>query len=368
MGEHTLDFHLPEGMMAIDGHIHIDQWSDGKNEGFDSYLGPLEAYREQNGMAWANVASIPILGGRDASQNMMAAILKLENPHYFALGGLVHPNLPVTLPVPEEYGFVQQVEELIDLGFDGLKMLEGKPNARRLLGLSFADRAFDAYFSLLEERQIHLLWHVNDPANFWDRSSMSQYAIDRGWCYDGPGFLSYEEGYQEVYTVLRRHPKLKVTFAHLFFLSEQPDRLVELLDSYPNVCVDITPGSEMYRNMSADRKLWREIFTRYADRILLGTDTYTFTPLETAKDRLETIFRFLLTEDDLTLYSVPIKGLGLDQETVSRILSGNFLRRVGAAPRKISREKLGAYIQKYLPLIKNEENRTAVQAYYSQRL
>ena len=362
------NFHLPEGMTAIDGHIHIEHWADGREGGHDNFMGPLEDYRRECGLTWGNVACIPVLRGRDASQNIMGGLLKLENPRYFAHGGLVYPPLPVQLPVPKDFAFVRQVEELMEIGFDGIKMLEGKPNVRRLLGVSLADPAYDEYFSLLEEGQIHLLWHVNDPANFWDRSTLSQYALDRGWCYEGEGFLSYEEGYEEIYTILQRHPLLKVTFAHLFFLSEQPDRLVQLFETYPNVCVDITPGSEMYRNMSIDRKLWRHIFTRYADRFLLGTDTYSLTPLEMAKDRLENIFQFLLTEkENLSLYSFPIKGLGLDRKTVSQILSGNFRRRVGEKPRKIDQEKLRAYIQKYLPLV-GAENKEELLAYCGQRL
>ncbi len=276
-------------MTAIDGHIHIEHWADGR-EGDMTTLWVLwritagvRTYMGQCGLhsCFERKRRIAKYNGRT---------VEVENPRYFAHGGLVYPQLPVQLPVPKDFAFVRQVEELMEIGFDGIKMLEGKPNVRCLLGVSLADPAYDEYFSLLEEGQIHLLWHVNDPCKLLGSLYVISVCSGQRLVLRRRGISQLRRGYEEIYTILQRHPLLKVTFAHLFFLSEQPDRLVQLFETYPNVCVDITPGSEMYRNMSIERKLWRHIFTRYADRFLLGTDTYSLTPLEMAKDRLENIF------------------------------------------------------------------------------
>ena len=50
--------------------------------------------------------------------------------------------------------------------------------------------------------------------------------------------------------ILERHPKIKFIFAHMYFMSAQLPRLSALLDAYPNMMVDITPGLEIYINLS----------------------------------------------------------------------------------------------------------------------
>jgi len=75
-----------------------------------------------------------------------------------------------------------------------------------------------------------------------------------------------------VINVLQRHPDIKVVFAHFFFMSAQLERLGEYLDRYPNMCVDLTPGIEMYRNFSKNPEGARNFFRKYQDRILYGTD------------------------------------------------------------------------------------------------
>ena len=73
-------------------------------------------------------------------------------------------------------------------------------------------------------------------------------------------------------SVLARHPRLRIVFAHFFFMSAQLDRLSGILDRYENVSVDLTPGIEMYENFSAAPERARAFFVRYADRIIYGTD------------------------------------------------------------------------------------------------
>ena len=57
--------------------------------------------------------------------------------------------------------------------------------------------------------------------------------------------------FDEALGVVRDNPKLKVTFAHFFFMSDNLQRLGDIFDRYPNVNVDITPGVEMYEDFSS---------------------------------------------------------------------------------------------------------------------
>lgn len=357
-------FSFPEGFTSVDSHVHIHaNWEDGAEFGNENYRKQLEAYRRTGGFSYVNVLGIPYLRTRDVCQNLMIALLKLENPHFYAYAGLVYPDQPVRLPFRDGLSPEEQLEDILAVGFDGVKMLEEKPNARKLLGLALDDPAYEPFFAEMEQRQEHLVWHVNDPANFWDPETFRTSGINPAWCYAGEGFLSYEQTYTEVLNVMQRHPLLKVTFAHLFFMSEQPERLAALLERYPNLTVDLAPGIEMYPGMSQNPARWKEIFTQYADRIIFASDYSTCTPADVKAQTLQHLYRFLLTDDPFTFYTgKPVHGLGLDREIVDKILSHNFLRQVGGTPRPIDKEALKAYIRKYAPTITDLHNKDRVLA------
>ncbi len=73
--------------------------------------------------------------------------------------------------------------------------------------------------------------------------------------------------------MLDKHPRLNATLAHFFFLSEYRDRVEEILEKYPNVKFDLTPGWEMYIAFSKDTEGWHDFFEKYSERILFGTDS-----------------------------------------------------------------------------------------------
>ena len=75
--------------------------------------------------------------------------------------------------------------------------------------------------------------------------------------------------YAEVDHVLERHPGLRAIFAHFYFLSADLKRAGRFLDEHPNVCLDLTPGSEMYdnftRNYDGEEGYFAEETTSNAD-------------------------------------------------------------------------------------------------------
>ncbi len=357
--------YVPKGIIPVDSHVHIySVWEDGKEQGFDNYKTQLEAYRKEGGFSFVNVLAIPYLRTRDVCQNLMIAILKLENPNFYGYGGLVYPNQPIALPFSDGFSPEEQLRDLMAVGFDGIKMLESKPNSRKLLGVPLNSPAYEPFFDAMEQSGQHLVWHVNDPANFWNKETFINSGINPAWCYDGKGFLKYEEIYAEVFEVLRSHPSLKVTFAHLLFMSEQPDRLVNLLERYPNITVDLAPGIEMYPAMSKNPARWREIFTQFADRIIFATDFLTTDNPKEKADAFSDIYRFLLTDDSFTFYTgKQVKGLGLDKKSAEQIISHNFMRQAGGTPRPINREAFKAYIRKYEHTITDTHNKERIFAY-----
>ncbi len=252
--------------------------------------------------------------------------------------------------------FAQNVDYLSLLGCDGIKMIEGKPQMRQMLPIpDFDTPTLAPYWHKLAESQFPLVWHVNDPEEFWDRARIPSWALERGWYYSGGGFVNNEAQYTQVLNVLKRNPRLKVIFAHFFFMSAQLPRLSRILDEYPNACVDLTPGVEMYFNFSVNLAATRDFFLRYQDRILFGTDigakallvdpSQGIQPAESL-ERVNLIRRFLESDGEFTLNSesgflfgnsgTPLHGIALPEDVLQKIYCKNFERVVSSRPRAVN--------------------------------
>ena len=91
----------------------------------------------------------------------MIAFYKLAHKNAFAHGGLIYPEYPAPDEMPEGMDFVTQYKELMEIGFDGMKMLEGKPSLHKMVGKDLSCDLFDPFFAALEKEGTHLIFHVN---------------------------------------------------------------------------------------------------------------------------------------------------------------------------------------------------------------
>ncbi len=341
----------------IDSHWHLYTL---ESEG-QSLIPTMEQAKERGGLKTLNLCSIPIYLELGPEQNILMALYKLADPTAYAYGGLVYPDKPFRTPMPQGMDPLSQYEELMALGFDGIKMLETKPTEQKAYGVRIDDMTFDAFFAACEKNGTPMIWHVADPETFWDIDRIPQRFLDRGWYYGDGTYLSYEDTYGQVERVLQRHPGLKATFAHFYFLSGHPERLERLFARYPGVGVDITPGSEMFADFLQNREYYKEFFEKYAHRITFGTDTSVKTAdLERFVTRSLDLQRFLATEEELEIITVPTRGLGLSQAAQERILWKNFEEAAGEAPRPVDKAALRAYVKKYEHLLTHEDIRAYI--------
>lgn len=305
----------------IDAHVHVMPGDP------DILLQRLLAHGAQA----FNVLGVPTLWGQD--NNLRSLHFKNLRPGAtWAFGGL-HWQGKVC-PQPEK-----QLELLIAAGFDGLKLLETKPDMQKDLGFLPDDQAFDAMFALAEEKHIPILWHVGDPAPFWHLDQAPQFAVENGWTYEGEGFLSLNELYERTERVLERHPNLRVILAHLYFCSDDMTHLMRLFERFPQVHIDITPGIEMYHNFAKDRDKWQDFFQKYSHRILLGSDT-TNDPGEGSWGNLAALTRLILKDEDFEIWDIAMRGFSLSPAQFEAITRGNFTRLAGKAPKPINPEGL----------------------------
>jgi len=248
------------------------------------------------------------------------------------------------------------VESMRRCGCDGLKIIEGKPSMRRFMAAipDFDLPCWEPLWDYLEQTQFPVLWHLNDPESCWGKPEDAPRHIRLGNELYDDTYPNNETQYAQMEAILERHPNIKFIFAHLYFMSAQLPRLGALLDKYPNVMVDITPGLEIYVNLSQNTEEARIFFEKYRDRILYGSDIGArcvladgFAPLneDECLARMELIDglltpgtnrvmhedgRYLINTDDFTL-----RGLSLSEETLNRIYWQNFQRYVGDTPAKV---------------------------------
>jgi len=246
---------------------------------------------------------------------------------------------------------VGQVEQMRALGYDGLKMLEGKPSLRG--GTATAQdwapwtldhRYYAPLWEALEALDRPVTLHVADPVDWWN-SADPAVAIYRT---EAP----QESFFQEAIAVLERHPRLRINFAHFLFMGPQLDRMGDLLSRFPGMRVDMAMGDEFLYYLSDDPERARDFFIRWQDRILYGTDISDRNSLRHAWAKAATLRRFLETGDAFVnptqeaLGQPPqrgsngrleLRGLDLPPEVLGRVLALNFEAFAGANPMLLPR-------------------------------
>jgi len=337
--------------LPLDGHVHY---------GHPAFKDRLVAVMDELGVERFNVVCTP----HPTRLSLVPDALHLK-AHYpervFVFGGL---DISALVIDPGNAGafFAHYVDTLLEMGCDGIKMIEGKPDMRKLLNVPpFDGPVYAPYWEKMAAAGVPLIFHVNDPAEFWDKERIPDWARSSGWFYGDGTFVDNETQYAEIVSVLTRHPDLKVVLAHFFFLSGDLPRLADCLDRFPGMHVDLTPGIEMYPNFSADPVRTRDFFLKYQDRILFGTDIGAKAMLATPQlgiEREESLVRnrlvrrFLESEGEFRLdlqqgylfgkFDGAFRGIQLPVPVLEKIYFGNFEKLAGKKPRGLDPGKIVA--------------------------
>jgi predicted TIM-barrel fold metal-dependent hydrolase len=343
-----MDFSHLSDYPIIDGHVHY---------GHPAFMEGLVAVMDGLTIPRFNVVCTP----HQQRLSLVPDALHLK-AHYpdriYVFGGL---DVTPLLMAPDQIGrpLADYVDILLNMGCDGVKMIEGKPDIRRMLPIpAFDSDSYAPYWEKMEADGIPLVFHVNDPEEFWDAGRIPDWAVERGWFYGDGATINNEAQYTEVLNVLARHPNLKVIFAHFFFLSAQLERLAGYLDQYPNMHVDLTPGIEMYHNFTGNPDAVREFFITYQDRIVYGTDIGAKALLATPEMGIEqaesqarayVVRSFLETDGEFQLPdggflfgdpSFRYRGIALPKEVLQKIYTTNFERLAGKQPCPLNPEAI----------------------------
>ncbi len=325
-----------------DAHIHIEDNDYEKIESMLEYITTL-------GVTDGAILALENYPPCDRAQTFSTLYFKekFKDIKLRAFGSLYEFDVYADIP------FDVQLQRLIDLGCDGIKLMNMKPDVHKALGRGINDPIYEPLFAMLEETGFPIVLHAADPEEFWiSPDYMTPGAVAAGWCYADGTYPTYQQIYDEVFEVLDRHPCLNIVIAHFFFLSNNIEEAKRVLEKYKNLKLDLTPGHEMYMGFSKDIEAWHDFFVKYQDRILFGTDSTTTRSNDITYKKYSLVVQGI--EHDSTEFPIPrhpeilVRGLYLDRDIIEKIAYKNFIDFVGDSPRPVNMEYARTEAQKLL--------------------
>ena len=300
----------------------------------------------QNMRSYLNVERILILGLEadslllDNTSNIQALYMKEKMDYTYAFASFVYDE--VSPATPE--GILEQAKFYETVGFDGIKMLEGKQNFHTRYNCKLDGPVYEPFWSYAEKKGIPILMHLGDTVDSFLPDRMHE----------------KEMLHAEMEHVLKKFPKLNIIFAHFYFMSHDMNRLEQLFSKYENVKIDLTLGGDFLINFSEDIETWRDFFIRHSKRILFGTDCYNlyFSP----EDDYEITNRYAPVRDFLErdgtyiaeCYTkflgkkMPLRAACLPEAVLEDIYRNNFIRFLGEQPKQINHILAESYCKRLM--------------------
>jgi predicted TIM-barrel fold metal-dependent hydrolase len=187
------------------------------------------------------------------------------------------------------YG-ARMAEDLVrakSLGVRGVKIPKGlglgfRGPDRKLLAVD--DPNLDPVFEKAGELGLPIAMHIGDPQAFWQEPGPSNERYEElqahpewsFWAANQRGEIpSWQALFDAFVRRVARHPKTTIIGVHFGNDPEDPDRVAELLDTYPNLMIDTAARLPAIgrRDAKHNADKLRAFFIKYQDRILFGTDT-----------------------------------------------------------------------------------------------
>jgi predicted TIM-barrel fold metal-dependent hydrolase len=249
-----------------------------------------------------------------------------------------------------------QIERARSLGARGIKISKG-------LGLGYTgpdgallaidDPGLDPLFAKAGELGLPVAIHSGDPKAFWlpptpVNERYEELVVHPGWSFYGQPVPSWQALFDQFTRRIARHPKTLFIGVHFGNDPEDPDKVAELLERYPNLYIDTAARIPEIGRHDAARM--RAFFIRFQDRILFGTDAGFGerpeelmlgssgadppTPAEITRF-WDATWRYFETDERQMEHPTPVQGrwridgLALPESVLAKVYAGNARRILG---------------------------------------
>jgi predicted TIM-barrel fold metal-dependent hydrolase len=224
---------------------------------------------------------------------------------------------------------VRQIDESVARGARGLKVLKDlglgvRDSTGKLITID--DPRLDPAWEECGRLGIPVFIHVADPEAFFHpvdaRNERYEELMEHpDWSFYGPQFPSLQELLAQRDRMFAKHPHTTFVALHFGSWPENLDFVEQTLKKFSNVMIE-TGAREAELGRQPRRA--RELFMKYSDRIMLGTDEGS------GEAMYENYFRWLETEDEYFPYAqYPLQGrwmiygLGLPDEVLEKVYHRN---------------------------------------------
>jgi predicted TIM-barrel fold metal-dependent hydrolase len=269
---------------AIDYHNHLDT------------LDPSEVLRVMDACGVEHIVNITMKTGEEALRTINK-FHAADAERFSTIGWMDWSDVAAPDFIERT---LQRLERLVDRGARGIKFWKD-------FGLSVCDaqggllriddERYAPIFDKAAELKVPVMFHTADPDAFFlpvdERNERyEELAAHPEWSFAGSRF-SKQELLDQRDRVFARHPETTFVAAHVAECGENLSRAAKMLSTYPNVYIDISArASELGRQPYTAR----ELFLKFADRILFGADLLPEEPM------YRLYFRFLETADEYFEY------------------------------------------------------------------
>jgi predicted TIM-barrel fold metal-dependent hydrolase len=237
---------------------------------------------------------------------------------------------------------VRQIDDSVARGARGLKVLKElglgvRDSTGKLITID--DPRLDESWEECGKLGIPVFIHVADPEAFFHPIDAQNERYEElrehpDWSFHGPQFPALQELLAQRDRMFAKHPRTTFVALHFGSWPENLDFVDQTLQKFPNVLIE-TGARE--GELGRQPRRTREIFMKYSDRIMFGTD-------EGADERMyQNYFRWLETTDEYFPYAQypaqgrwMIYGMGLPDAVLDKVYHRNaedlFARFKGAKP------------------------------------
>lgn len=320
---------------VIDAHNHLGRW-------LTPWVRPAGGWMVEDVSALValmeelQIKTVVNLDGR-WDQELEANLERYDRAHPGRFATFCHVDWGAVAEPGGPDRLVRSLEESRNAGARGLKVWKD-------LGLGVRDRS-GAFilpgdpralpvFEAAGELGLPVMIHTADPVAFFrpltaSNERLEELAAHPDWSVCDPRFPEFMDLMDSLEAVVAGNPKTTFVAVHVGGYAEDLAWVSRMLDSYPNLNIDISARiSELGRQPRAAGHL----FERHTERILFGTDE-----LPPRREQYLTYFRFLETDDEYFPYSPDpddqwprgrwhISGLGLPPDILEGVYRGNAER------------------------------------------